>query len=857
MLYDHQWTRHDRGETLSVVYAAPRRVFIMMSQKRASHVLLKASQPLSIGGFRISKTFDFCVLLFPWLSTRCVWPEHFSRVRLLVVVVVKDLHMALSADQLEAAQSLRTALQAAWDAQSPRPERIPDPTQFQMAPLGKRNAGSGLLCKAMAFYKTRWWERALKSLKDSIARYDKCALAYFYLGLTLAKLNKPEDRLAAYRKCIALDATHFDAHYNLGWMFHQVTKDMAGAETAYRAAIAACPNHTDAHFNLALILVSRGDTELAEKEFQLALESADKPEEVIQAKQEQQQPIGWNPAAIQGSNRRRSRGSFDDSPQMWRPSMDQRPSTPREPGTNNTKIAVAAAEIPANSDLKPQAPQEPKPSRSVSSVRGGRTQADPNGVASYGVSNSGEAQLDETRRGKAASRPRSARAGRRSGSLDSAPEKAMLGEIREPPVYHAAESAELVVATRPRSARGGRRPSTPRDSTMPVDMRPVNRRLEESAAQRAAEVTKLNSSSAQRNAMATERPVSVVATTKLTDRDIEEGQTMHRSAATASRPRSATGMRRHKPSDSSPPAVMVSSENHQQECAPVTDKIASNNASRAETSHYNTYDAQKSALASDTTGTNMNASAAQTDELPSPERSQLPLLANDESIDNRMLNRTTVPKKTAKGNKKHRSMTDFSPEGSGGGYDGEKNRVSFLLGKKNGQAGESNDDHLWESTRVLFGDATPSNEEPSSQNESPEEAEYKAAIERDASSAQARILYGSWLYLRKCDYDAAERQYNAACSVDPNSAEAYYNLGVLLDDVRKNYDEAERAYRRTIELNPKHTAAMNNYAVLLEQVRRDYGAAAKQYKAALEINPDDPDIRANYYACLRKRRGSN
>lgn len=754
-----------------------------------------------------------------------------------------------SADD-EPADDLRTALRKAWQSSSPRPERVPDPTQFQMAPLGKRNAGSALLCKAMAFYKTRWWERALKSLKDSLARYDKCALAYFYMGITLAKLGKPDDeRLAAYRKCIELDPTHFDAHFNLGWMFHTLTKDMDAAETAYTAATTACPNHTDAHFNLALVLVARGDTERADKEFKLALDTADKPEEVIQPSQEQQQqPSGWNSAAIKGSNRRRSRSSLDSSPHARRTSIDQRPPTPREP-ESTMKNAVAA-----KIDVKPQAPQEPKPSRSVSLVRNGRTQADSetSGVASASYGDSGENQLEETRRGQSGGRPRSARAGRKSRSLDSAPDTAIYGGNHEPesPAYHGVESAELDPSTRPRNARGGRQ----LDSASPENTLPMNHRQEKSPVQRTTESTKKDPSvAAQRNARTAERPMTIDSTQPttllLSEPHLQDEYAMQAAKAhAASRPRSATGIRKRRPSDSTTPAAMLASENRRHE---VTDT----QVSHAETSHYKNYDARTSALAGDTTGANVNASA-QWDELPSPERSQLPPLANDENSDNKLLNRTTGQKKPAKGNRKHRSMTDFNPEGRNGN-EGDKDRVSFLLGQKDAPAGERNDAPVWQSTRALFGDDPEKNEEPPSQIQCPEEAKYKAAIERDASSAQPRIIYGSWLYLRKRDYDAAERQYNAACSVDPNSAEAHYNLGVLLDDIRKNYDEAERAYRRTIELNPKHTAAMNNYAVLLEQVRRDYGAAAIQYKAALKVNPDDPDIRTNYYACLRKRRGSS
>ncbi|MEX0880702.1 MAG: tetratricopeptide repeat protein [Thermoanaerobaculia bacterium] len=65
--------------------------------------------------------------------------------------------------------------------------------------------------------------------------------------------GSPGEAIAAYRKALALDAAHADAHVNLGRLLHE-SGDAAGAEPHYAAALAARPDDATAAFNLGVAL---------------------------------------------------------------------------------------------------------------------------------------------------------------------------------------------------------------------------------------------------------------------------------------------------------------------------------------------------------------------------------------------------------------------------------------------------------------------------------------------------------------------------------------------------------------------------------------------------------------------------
>ncbi len=63
--------------------------------------------------------------------------------------------------------------------------------------------------------------------------------------------DSPEEAIHAYRRVLALDAAHADAHVNLGRLLHEAG-DAAEASVHYEAALAARPDDAVAAFNLGV-----------------------------------------------------------------------------------------------------------------------------------------------------------------------------------------------------------------------------------------------------------------------------------------------------------------------------------------------------------------------------------------------------------------------------------------------------------------------------------------------------------------------------------------------------------------------------------------------------------------------------
>ncbi len=67
----------------------------------------------------------------------------------------------------------------------------------------------------------------------------------------------PGEAIAAYRRALALDPSHADAHVNLGRLLHEAG-DAAAAEPHYAAALAARPEDATAAYNLGVALQDMG-----------------------------------------------------------------------------------------------------------------------------------------------------------------------------------------------------------------------------------------------------------------------------------------------------------------------------------------------------------------------------------------------------------------------------------------------------------------------------------------------------------------------------------------------------------------------------------------------------------------------
>jgi len=93
---------------------------------------------------------------------------------------------------------------------------------------------------------------------------------YSDLGFTMARLNKPAEAFASYRKALELDPSSASAHLNLAVAFVQADK-LGDAEAHYRQALPGRPT-AETHNGLGYVLARQGRTDEAYAEFHKAIE---------------------------------------------------------------------------------------------------------------------------------------------------------------------------------------------------------------------------------------------------------------------------------------------------------------------------------------------------------------------------------------------------------------------------------------------------------------------------------------------------------------------------------------------------------------------------------------------------------
>jgi len=100
-------------------------------------------------------------------------------------------------------------------------------------------------------------------------------------GIALAEDGRLTEAKAVFKRVIAMDSTHAEAHLRLGYMY-EVADSLAAAKRAYAAAARHDPDMTSAHYNYGLMLAKEGDHRGAEIEFLRAIElHADDPDTVL------------------------------------------------------------------------------------------------------------------------------------------------------------------------------------------------------------------------------------------------------------------------------------------------------------------------------------------------------------------------------------------------------------------------------------------------------------------------------------------------------------------------------------------------------------------------------------------------
>jgi len=92
-------------------------------------------------------------------------------------------------------------------------------------------------------------------LNRGIAPTD--AVGYYNLGVLLAKQNRTEEAIAAYREASRLNPFHADTYYNLGILLREQNQ-LNEAEVIFRRVLVIDPDYAEAYYYLGLSLAERG-----------------------------------------------------------------------------------------------------------------------------------------------------------------------------------------------------------------------------------------------------------------------------------------------------------------------------------------------------------------------------------------------------------------------------------------------------------------------------------------------------------------------------------------------------------------------------------------------------------------------
>jgi tetratricopeptide (TPR) repeat protein len=109
----------------------------------------------------------------------------------------------------------------------------------------------------------------MRAAADARKRADLTAEEWYELACEL-EMTSVADARDAYERALRADASHADAHVNLGRLLHEEGAP-AVAEKHYRAAIDANPQHETAAFNLGVALEDLGRVEEAARAYKRAI----------------------------------------------------------------------------------------------------------------------------------------------------------------------------------------------------------------------------------------------------------------------------------------------------------------------------------------------------------------------------------------------------------------------------------------------------------------------------------------------------------------------------------------------------------------------------------------------------------
>ena len=169
---------------------------------------------------------------------------------------VRDAKRRLTAEH-EASERLKARLEA---LEAARPA-IVSPARRHASEDDVREART-LYDEGLRHRNNERWSEAIVAYRRCLALDANHSEAWFELGWAYDRQNGEkscEAEIEPYARCIALDPNHAEAHNNLGDVLKKVRKDYAGAELHYRKAIELDPEWANACWNLSGLLKRKND----------------------------------------------------------------------------------------------------------------------------------------------------------------------------------------------------------------------------------------------------------------------------------------------------------------------------------------------------------------------------------------------------------------------------------------------------------------------------------------------------------------------------------------------------------------------------------------------------------------------
>ncbi|CAH0363911.1 unnamed protein product [Pelagomonas calceolata] len=115
--------------------------------------------------------------------------------------------------------------------------------------------------------------KAEEEKRRRAAAAGKSPAAWYSEGLARKEEKKWPEAITAFQNCVALDANHSEAWFELGWAYYGQNGTCESSYEPYTRCIALDPKHAAAHSNLGLVLENvRKDYDGAEKMYRKAIE---------------------------------------------------------------------------------------------------------------------------------------------------------------------------------------------------------------------------------------------------------------------------------------------------------------------------------------------------------------------------------------------------------------------------------------------------------------------------------------------------------------------------------------------------------------------------------------------------------